>query len=222
MSTTGSRNRRGVPDHPVVPVRATHGEGGKRADSAPAENEEVDPVLAAQASVRGGAPAEIGLALVVERLDVFLDVEVPGPADQHEAPLDGRHPDDRLDQVREEDQIRVRIADQVVARDVLRPAEGGAQQGCPELVPLDVADVVGAVLERGLGGPRFVTAEDHLAIAAQALPAADGVPLNSVAGPSKGLRHGEDRQHGALPVRHLVVHEPRDPRLLAARHIRPT
>ena len=83
-------------------------------------------------------------------------------------------------------------------RSVLCLLESRVEEWCAKFVRLYLGEVDGAELGCVLGNPKVVPAQDDLDARAEALPAADGIALDSPGVALKRLRQSEDGQREVL------------------------
>ena len=78
-------------------------------------------------------------------------------------------PSDGADEIVDEHDVAIDVADKVVGGDLLRPLEKPVQQGRAELVPCDIRHVLRAVLCCRLGRALVIAVQDDLAAGGSAV-----------------------------------------------------
>src|SRR5262245_51361320 len=114
--------------------------------------------------------------------------------------MPGRDRAHHLEQVVEDDDVRIRVAEEVVVGLPLDALEHRAQERGAERVRVDARKTLDAELPGGLRSAGLVPTEEHLAAGTEGEPAAHGVPLDHAHVPGERLGDGKDGQHVSAPT----------------------
>lgn len=180
-------------EQPVVPPGAPDGERRQRPVDFSGEDQVVDLALPAQpALVRRVAPEPILPAF--GELQLALEGQIDTPTDDQGRPV----PDspDRRQEVAEEDDVRVRVAEPFGGRKPLGDRERVAHERRAPLVPGDLGHVSRADRGRSVRSALLVAENDDFDVGTERAPAPQGVQLRDRGRPSKRLRDREEREHG--------------------------
>ncbi len=127
-----------------------------------------------------------------------VDIDVPALPDHQEPTFLGCEPAHRIEEVGEQDDVGVHVAEKAersVALQTARKAE--LTRGVPNWFRAIVADPLRTELGCDIVSARFIAAKNHLALWTKTRPAADCVSLDYPYVTVKGLRDCEDRQHAS-------------------------
>src|SRR5579871_5092906 len=103
--------------------------------------------------------------------------------------------------ISEEQNVAIRVAEQVVPCDSLSPRKHGAEELGAELVAFDVRLVAEAEFAADFSGTRIVTEENDFSIGMELFPAGQGIALNDATVTGEGFAGGEESEHRGRSLR---------------------
>jgi len=184
------------PDEPVVPVGTADGEGREvRAIEAAGEGEVVDPIGGPGLTGASGEVAEFGLPGGALEGPGAMNIDVGALANHEEFLVGGGDGAEGAGEIVEEENVAIDVANGVVAGELLGLEEDGVEEDGAELVAVHVGLVAEVEFAGDLGGAFVGAEEDDLDLGMEAHPGLNGVALDDVDVPFKGLGDGEEGEH---------------------------
>ena len=142
--------------------------------------------------------ANRGLPARALKIQGYLDIHVPAAAGEQKVFLDAGNGFDGAAEVAHEQDVAVRVAENVVGGHLLGLVKDAGEVFCAVTVAANFGDVTDAQFATDCGGAFLVAEEDDLDVRMERLPALQGVALDDGDVSDEGFRCGEEGEHLSL------------------------
>ena len=186
------------PNHPVVPKHAANRERRQIREQASRKNEIVDPIGRALIARQDGKTADLFLPIGICEIAGPRNFRIPAAADHEEFFVELENAFEGGAKILRENDVAIRIAEKVVARDGLRSREHVIHAIQTGRIFFRVRLMPNPQLIRRFSGALVVAEEDDFCVWMHQRPALQSVSLDNAAVPCKWLGGGEKSKHVCL------------------------